>query len=647
MKRFGLFGLCIVLSVLMVWLWTLFPEQSSRPGLIIQDWYQNQFPAPALSEIAMIPIDGPTLEGLAKYEVYFPFQRALHQDFLQSAKALGAKGVIFDIIFSENSSRGPEDDLAFASAIASSPFPVAFASDGVTPPAPLLKDNAKNLIWGDVSTISSADGIYRQSQTGTQSLAFRMATAIKPELRPSHTGNIHFMRSKDMKQEAYYNVLHAWKDPKLAEELRPTLNGKIWLVSYAAPGLLDNKPSPTDRSTSGTWLVANQLSEILRGSSGIRYFKTSETLGFLLAGMTLWILILLVVSPQRPIPLILISALIPLLFAFLTSMLLWSQKEIWMDPIELSLAMLSGTLFYFVVKVRRDWAERLRFADTIRNSMSKEMLHLIESGEIEVKRFGEKREICILFADLAGFTTLSEKLSPEILFQLMNEYLNDVVDLLMKEKAYVDKFIGDAVMAIWGAPVKTEADADSALRAALGFKEITQKCAERWAIEHGLQFPIYTRVGLHFGAAITGNLGASSRFNYTALGDSVNLASRLEGVGKVYHQELTVSGELLERASPEMKDRFFMVDRIRVKGKETPTVIYTAAEGISNDARMAYAKAFKLYESLQFREAATAFQALEDSGIGSAITLKERCLFLLDEKGHNRMKDGSWGLDEK
>ncbi len=634
MKSLGLFGLCILFSVLMVWGSTYAPEQSSRPGLIVQDEYQNRFPAPATSEVAMIVIDGASLEGLASEDnVYFPFPRALHQDLLRSAKKLGAKGVLFDLIFSEPSSRGPEDDLAFASAIATSPFPVAFATNDEMPPALPLREKAKNLIWGDVTTLSSPDGIFRMSPSGSKSLAFRMAAAIHPELHPSHSGTIHFMKAKDMKQEAYFNALHASVNPALAEQLGPSLSGKIWVISYGAPGLFDNKPSPTDRSSSGTWLVANQLSEILRGSSGIRNLKPFETLSFTLAGMVFWILILLLVKPQRPVSLILISTLVPLGLAFLTSMLLWSKYEIWLDPILVSAAMLSGTLLHFAVKVRRDWAERLRFADTIRNSMSSEMLHLIESGEIEVKRFGEKREICILFADLAGFTTLSEKLSPEVLFQLMNEYLNEVVELLMNERAYVDKFIGDAVMALWGAPVKSAADANSALRAALGFKEITKKCAERWAIEHGLQFPIYTRVGLHFGSAITGNLGASSRFNYTALGDNVNLASRLEGVGKIYHQEVTVSSELLERASQEMKDRFFRVDQIRVKGKDTPTTIYSSADGIKPDALSAYASAFKLYECGQYQEAALAFAELEDSGIGSAITLKERCVFLIKQKG--------------
>ena len=152
--------------------------------------------------------------------------------------------------------------------------------------------------------------------------------------------------------------------------------------------------------------------------------------------------------------------------------------------------------------------------------MSPQMLKLIENGDVEVRRYGERREIVVMFADLSGFTTMSEQLTPEMLVNLMNDYLDHAVELVINDMGYVDKFIGDAIMALWGAPVKIEggpnAEADAALKTALGFADVTDACKKRWKQKYGLDLSLATRVGIHLGEAVVGNLGSHDRFNYTA-----------------------------------------------------------------------------------------------------------------------------------
>lgn len=183
----------------------------------------------------------------------------------------------------------------------------------------------------------------------------------------------------------------------------------------------------------------------------------------------------------------------------------------------------------------------------------------------------EKKEISILFTDIADFTTISEKLSPEELSTLMSEYLGTLTHVIRKHGGTVDKFIGDAVMAFWNAPKDCSDHSLKALEASyeasLRLEELSNSLVQRG-------FPaIKTRLGIHTGEAIVGNVGTEDRMSYTALGDSVNLASRLESVNKFYDTEILISEEVHKKSC----DKFcnLLIDEVVVKGKSKPTRIYT------------------------------------------------------------------------
>ncbi|MBI5685071.1 MAG: hypothetical protein HZC54_08310 [Verrucomicrobia bacterium] len=182
----------------------------------------------------------------------------------------------------------------------------------------------------------------------------------------------------------------------------------------------------------------------------------------------------------------------------------------------------------------------------------------------------QKRELSVFFSDIAGFTSIAEGLSPELLAQNMGVYFEAMTGTLLGQKATVDKYIGDAIMAFWGAPVPIEDHALLACRAALQCQRRVDKISAGF-IEAGFP-PFVTRIGINTGEAIVGNMGYKDRLSYTALGDTVNLASRLEGLNKHYGTRILITETTYDKVRDEFVAR--PVDIVAVKGKNTGVKIY-------------------------------------------------------------------------
>ncbi len=186
---------------------------------------------------------------------------------------------------------------------------------------------------------------------------------------------------------------------------------------------------------------------------------------------------------------------------------------------------------------------------------------------------GENRVLSILFSDIRSFTTISEKLAPDELVNSLNRYFNVMVDIIMdKHKGIVDKYIGDAIMAIFGAPVKHEDDALQSVLAGLDMREALDGFnAEQRAAGHP---EFHIGIGINYGEVTVGNIGTEKKMDYTVIGDSVNLASRLEGLTKQYHQGLIISESLYEEVKGSVPCR--LLDSVAVKGKTKGVKIYSA-----------------------------------------------------------------------
>jgi adenylate cyclase len=223
---------------------------------------------------------------------------------------------------------------------------------------------------------------------------------------------------------------------------------------------------------------------------------------------------------------------------------------------------------------------------------------------------GEKRVLTVFFSDLAGFTSMSEKLTPEEVVTMLNRYLTAMTDIILASGGIIDKYEGDAIMAFWGAPLPQEDHAARACLAALDNQARLAELREEF-IRTGLP-PVHARIGINTGEMIIGNLGSIQRFDFTVIGDSVNLASRLEGAGKEYGTAILISEETYRQAQPQVEVR--ELDLLQVKGKHLPVRIYELVAkkgGLDADRKRVcglFAEGLDLYRKQDWGEAVRRFQ---------------------------------------
>lgn len=255
---------------------------------------------------------------------------------------------------------------------------------------------------------------------------------------------------------------------------------------------------------------------------------------------------------------------------------------------------------------------------------------LLELG-VEAELGGAEEEVSIFFSDIAGFTSIAEKLSPEQLVEYLGEYLSTLTETLLEYDATVDKYIGDGVMAFWNAPAQQPEHAYLACRATLECMKRIGELNRRWEQE-GRGVMLRTRFGVHTGKAIVGNMGSRQRLAYTLLGDNVNLASRLEGANKAYGTEVLVSAATYEKVKGRILGR--RIDRVAVKGRAAPIDCYelvgveAEVDHVVIERVATYERGFDLYVSRRFSEAAAAFRELleADPEDTPAEVMRTRCL---------------------
>ncbi len=275
---------------------------------------------------------------------------------------------------------------------------------------------------------------------------------------------------------------------------------------------------------------------------------------------------------------------------------------------------------------------------------------LIEHPEHLSLEWGERRGMTVYFSDLAGFTTISEGLSPEDLVALLNDYLTHMTDLVLAHGGVVDKYIGDAVMAFWGAPIPNADHAAAGVRCAIAMRAKCDELRPQWKARYGVE--LHARAGLSSGDAVVGNMGSRHKYNYTVMGDMVNLASRLEGANKPYGTSLMISEACQAKVAELVVTR--ELDFLAVKGKERPVRVFEVMGEVGRVGAdvialtEAFAAALARYRDRDFAGAEAAFTEIlmkhPDDGPSKAYV--ERCQTLrADPPGPDW--DGVWHLKEK
>jgi len=245
-------------------------------------------------------------------------------------------------------------------------------------------------------------------------------------------------------------------------------------------------------------------------------------------------------------------------------------------------------------------------------------------GESMLK--GDNRVVSILFSDIRSFTSISEGMQPDDLVNSLNAYFSVMVDIIMNRGGIVDKYIGDAIMAFFGAPVKHE---DDALQSVMAGIEMTESLGEfnRKQIAQGRP-EFYIGIGINYGFVTVGNIGTERKMDYTVIGDMVNLGSRLEGLTKNYKQELIISESLQRKVRDELPCR--TLDRVAVKGKKEGTLIFTTKRSLTSTEKQAWdihEQGMRLYFDRQFGKAMEAFGEVQRLLPGDYVAkmMAERC----------------------
>jgi adenylate cyclase len=219
---------------------------------------------------------------------------------------------------------------------------------------------------------------------------------------------------------------------------------------------------------------------------------------------------------------------------------------------------------------------------------------------------GERRELTVLFSDLVGFTSMSEEMSPEALVDMLNGYFERATTVLGQHGATLDKFIGDAIMCFWNAPLPQEDHAARACLTALRLVAVVDTLAPE--LEARGVARLHCRIGINTGPGVVGNIGSRAAQDYTVIGDTVNLASRLEGAAKVYGTRILASEETVRAARGTVLAR--ELDLLRVKGRQLPVRVYELVDvaGTPPPAHLApFAEGLALYRARRFAEARERF----------------------------------------
>ena len=548
------------------------------------DWLTVLFPVDVEAPIVVVGIDEPSF---AEIKAQWPWPRAIHAQLVDRLREAGARVVVFDLLFSEPSSRAG-DDATLAAAIRKAGN-VVLASDLATfdtrygpqsrrvEPLPSLLE--AGAVAGLLGLPLDRDGVIRRLPTAPDALwrvvLERLAPSTHPPVPRDNRSLIRFPGpSSPVQYVSYSQAL----DP--AALPAGTFRDRIVVVGLnvrTSPDPGAGRPD-TFRTPTFVWTgvttagVEIQAAAIATMHAGVAVRETPRTVTFAIIAVIGGLSVLLM-REWRPLASALRAALTAVTLGGVV-VVAFTWGGLWLP----ALAPVVGLAVTYVaeggVAFLREQALRARLRGAFGHYVSPHIVEQLIAQPDSLQLGGERKELSIIFCDLAGFTTLSEGMEPEAVVALLNDYLTGVTEAVMAQGGTVDKFLGDGLVAFWNAPMADPDHALHACRAAEAMQASVARLRDRLVSEG--RPPIAMRIGIHTGPVVVGNMGSTTRFDYTASGDNMNLASRIEGVNKVYGTGILLS----EATAAALQGRRALrpIDRVRVKGKHRPVDLFTPCD---------------------------------------------------------------------
>lgn len=699
-------GIIGVVATLAVWTADRFHQLDSLE-FGTWSWRIRHFAAPSSStpKISVILLDQASLDwGSAENGWPWPWPRSVYSAILDFVKRGNPRAIAFDVLYTEPSAFDVADDEDFAAAIArSQPFvgavflgkqatqasqwPAALAAPGpwlsgldgwlnasraaelVEPGAafPVPSLAAASTMLANVNDTPDRDGVFRRATLfrvfdgqAVPSLGLATFRAAFPDTRMNLSEGLLQVGNKRLPVDdkgrltlrfrgglGVYPVYSA--AAVIQSELRlkngepASLSPEIFKDGYvffgfSAPGLKDLRPTPVAGDYPGVGIHVTMLDNLLEADALADppyAVVVLATLLLALAGAAGTIF-------SRKAAHSVLSFVVVLGIPLATGVIAYPLGLWW--PIAVGfvgalLALISGVIVSYATEGRQKRFIKSAFKQYLGETVIDEII----ADPSRLKLGGEKKELTMFFSDLEKFSSFSEKLDPPQLIELLNVYLSDVGKIIMEEGGYLDKFIGDAIVAFWNAPVAQPDHAARAVRAALRCQRLLSEKQADYSVRAG-GMPVRMRIGLNTGQVVVGNMGSADRFNYTMLGDAANLASRLEGANKAFGTFLMVAESTWSQVGGAVVGR--ELAQLRVVGRKTPVRVYEplALAGEPVPAWLAdYEAGLTLVHARQWAEAAARFSTLTNDP--AAGMYARRCRALAD--GVESDWDGVWNLTEK
>jgi adenylate cyclase len=676
--RGALVGLAGAAVALALWLPGLLESFEARTW----DLRERAFARPAAtsSQIALVLVDQESFDwGAREMGLSWPWPREIIAQVVDFCRLAGARALILDVLYTEPSSYGVEDDTRFGMAIASfggavgavhlandqgdatawpaeeprpglivnGPQPWSAAFSKATFPIPEIASAVR--ILGNTNLKPDGDNVYRRAplfgtfdgvQVPSMGLAAWIAGSGAAPRMTLEPGAIE-VGGKSVPVDGSGNAILRFRGPTMTHrgwraaaiirsaiqiasgeqpEVSPSeLKDKYVFFGYSAPGLFDLRPSPMSGSYPGVEVHATMLDNLLAGD-----FLREVPIG--------WGILLLVALcigagvAASSVSGLLGSALVYVAFVPIAPAMAFGAYALggWLQMVALELGTVVTLVGSSLANYTTEGRQKRYIKSAFRQYLSPTVIEELIAHPERLRLGGERRELSIYFSDLQGFTSLSEALTPEELTAVLNEYLSAMTDIIQDEGGTIDKYEGDAIIAFWNAPLSLDDHAVRAVRASL---RCQARLAEiRPAFRQRVGKDLLMRIGLNSGPAIVGNMGSRTRFDYTMLGDAVNLASRLEGVNKQFKTYTMVSAAVVERIGGAFPVR--ELSRIAVVGRKEPVVVYepmmpeefAARRGLLEE----FGRGLQAYYEGRFAEAVELFSQTADRDPPAA-AYAERC----------------------